>query len=316
MRMSELLNTSKLKPESMPLWRRLARSWQLYVLALPAVIWIIVFAYAPMYGVQIAFKEYKVNLGITGSPWIGLKYFNQLFSLPNFKTLVMNTLLLSVYSLLWSFPVPILLALMLNQVKSKGYKKFVQTVTYAPYFISTVVLVSMLNVFLTPSSGWVNKIVEAMGGKAITFMGDPKWFRTVYITSGIWQGAGWGAIIYLAALGGIDPALYEAAMMDGATRMQQIIHIDLPCILPTVVIMLIMNMGGIMNVGYEKSYLMQNSLNITVSEIISTYTYKIGLLNAKYSFSTAVGLLNSVVSFILVAAANYISRRVTETSLW
>ncbi|MBQ8087538.1 MAG: sugar ABC transporter permease [Clostridia bacterium] len=316
MRMSERLNTSKLKPESMPLWRRLARSWQLYVLALPAVIWIIVFAYAPMYGVQIAFKEYKVNLGITGSPWIGLKYFNQLFSLPNFKTLVMNTLLLSVYSLLWSFPVPILLALMLNQVKSKGYKKFVQTVTYAPYFISTVVLVSMLNVFLTPSSGWVNKIVEAMGGKAITFMGDPKWFRTVYITSGIWQGAGWGAIIYLAALGGIDPALYEAAMMDGATRMQQIIHIDLPCILPTVVIMLIMNMGGIMNVGYEKSYLMQNSLNITVSEIISTYTYKIGLLNAKYSFSTAVGLLNSVVSFILVAAANYISRRVTETSLW
>lgn len=314
--MSERLNTSKLKPESMPLWRRLARSWQLYVLALPAVIWIIVFAYAPMYGVQIAFKEYKVNLGITGSPWIGLKYFNQLFSLPNFKTLVMNTLLLSVYSLLWSFPVPILLALMLNQVKSKGYKKFVQTVTYAPYFISTVVLVSMLNVFLTPSSGWVNKIVEAMGGKAITFMGDPKWFRTVYITSGIWQGAGWGAIIYLAALGGIDPALYEAAMMDGATRMQQIIHIDLPCILPTVVIMLIMNMGGIMNVGYEKSYLMQNSLNITVSEIISTYTYKIGLLNAKYSFSTAVGLLNSVVSFILVAAANYISRRVTETSLW
>ena len=223
---------------------------------------------------------------------------------------------MSVYSLLWGFPVPILLALMLNQVRSKGYKKFVQTVTYAPYFISTVVLVSMLNVFLTPSSGWVNKIVEALGGKAITFMGDPKWFRTVYIASGIWQGAGWGAIIYLAALGGIDPALYEAAMMDGATRLQQIIHIDLPCILPTVVIMLIMNMGGILNVGYEKSYLMQNSLNITVSEIISTYTYKIGLLNAKYSFSTAVGLFNSSISFVLVAAANYISRHVTETSLW
>ena len=315
--MARALSDSRIpKPNSLPLWRRMARCWQLYVLVLPAVAWIIIFAYAPMYGVQIAFKDYKVNLGIFGSPWIGTKYFVQLFNLPNFKQLFMNTLLLSVYSLLWGFPVPILLALMLNQVRNKAYKKFVQTVTYAPYFISTVVMVSMLSVFLTPSSGWVNKIVEALGGKAITFMGDPKWFRTVYITSGIWQGAGWGAIIYLAALSGVDPALYEAAMMDGASQLQRIVHIDLPCILPTVVIMLILNMGGILNVGYEKAYLMQNSLNITVSEIISTYTYKIGLLNAKYSFSTAVGLLNSSISFLLVATANYISRHVTETSLW
>lgn len=306
----------KIKPNSMPLWKRMQRCWQLYVLVLPAVLCIAVFAYAPMYGVQIAFKDYKVNMGIMGSPWAGLKYFNQFFSLPNFDTLILNTLKISVYSMLWGFPMPIILALMLNQVKSHRYKSFVQTVTYAPYFISTVVLVSMLNIFLTPSSGFVNKIIETLGGKAITFMGDPKWFRTVYVASGVWQGAGWGAIVYLAALGGVDPSLYEAAMVDGATKMQRLIHIDLPCILPTIVIMFILNMGSLLNVGYEKSYLMQNSLNITVSEIISTYTYKIGLLNGKFAFSTAVGLFNSVINFVLVISTNYISKKLTESSLW
>ncbi len=314
--MSGKMKELKIKPNSMPLWKRMQRCWQLYVLVLPAVLCIAVFAYAPMYGVQIAFKDYKVNMGIMGSPWAGLKYFNQFFSLPNFDTLILNTLKISVYSMLWGFPMPIILALMLNQVKSHRYKSFVQTVTYAPYFISTVVLVSMLNIFLTPSSGFVNKIIETLGGKAITFMGDPKWFRTVYVASGVWQGAGWGAIVYLAALGGVDPSLYEAAMVDGATKMQRLIHIDLPCILPTIVIMFILNMGSLLNVGYEKSYLMQNSLNITVSEIISTYTYKIGLLNGKFAFSTAVGLFNSVINFVLVISTNYISKKLTESSLW
>lgn len=290
--------------------------WQLYVLALPTIICVLVFSYAPMYGAIIAFKDYKVNMGILGSPWAGLKYFNQFVNLPNFKTLLENTLKISIYSLFWGFPAPILLALMLNQVRSKHYKRFVQTVTYAPYFISTVVLVSMLSIFLTPSSGFINKIIENFGGQAITFMGVPKWFRTVYIASGVWQGAGWGAIIYLAALGGVDPTLYDAAMVDGASKMQRLIHIDFPCILPTIVIMFILNMGSLLNVGYEKAYLMQNSLNIPVSEIISTYVYKIGLINGNFSFSAAVGMFNSVINFALVISANYISRRLTENSLW
>lgn len=290
--------------------------WQLYVLALPTIICIIIFSYAPMYGAIIAFKDYKVNMGILGSPWVGLKYFKQFINLPNFETLLENTLKISIYSLLWGFPAPILLALMLNQVRSNRYKRFVQTVTYAPYFISTVVLVSMLNIFLTPSSGFINKIIENFGGQAITFMGEPKWFRTVYVASGVWQGAGWGAIIYLAALGGVDPSLYDAAMVDGASKMQRLIHIDIPCILPTIVIMFILNMGSLLNVGYEKAYLMQNSLNIPVSEIISTYVYKIGLIKGNFSFSAAVGMFNSVINFVLVISANYISRRLTENSLW
>lgn len=306
----------RLNQHRLPLWRRMLRCWQLYVLVLPALVWIILFAYLPMYGVQIAFKDYKVNLGILGSPWVGLKYFRQFVNLPNFEMLIRNTLLISVYSMIFGFPAPILLALMLNQLRCKRYKSFVQTVTYAPYFISTVVLVSMLSIFLTPSSGFVNRIIVSMGGKAIPFMGDPKWFRTVYVASGVWQGCGWGAIVYLAALGGVDPSLYEAAMVDGATKFQRLLHIDLPCILPTIVIMFILNMGNLLNVGYEKCYLMQNSLNNQVSEIISTYTYKIGLLNAKYSFSSAVGLFNSVINFVLVMLTNGISRRLTKTSLW
>lgn len=314
--MSEATNRRGIRTNTTVLLKRMQHCWQLYVLVLPAVLCIILFSYAPMYGVQIAFKEYKVNLGIAGSPWAGLKYFKQFLNLPNFDTLMVNTLKISIYSLLWGFPMPILLALMLNQVKNKKYKSFVQTVTYAPYFISTVVLVSMLSIFLTPSSGFVNKIIESFGGKAITFMGDPKWFRTVYVASSVWQGTGWGAIVYLAALGGVDPTLYEAATVDGATKLQRMLHIDLPCILPTIVIMFILNMGSLLNVGYEKSYLMQNSLNITVSEIISTYTYKIGLLNGKFSFSTAVGLFNSVINFVLVITTNYISKKLTENSLW
>lgn len=314
--MSGIANTRKVKSNDMSILKQMARCWQLYVLVLPAVLCIIIFSYAPMYGVQIAFKDYKVNMGIMGSPWAGMKYFKQFINLPNFDTLMINTIKISIYSLLWGFPAPVLLALMLNQVKYKKYKSFVQTVTYAPYFISTVVLVSMLSIFLTPSSGFINKMIEGMGGKAIAFMGEPRWFRTVYVASGVWQGAGWGAIVYLAALGGVDPSLYEAAMVDGATKLRRVWHIDLPCILPTIVIMFILNMGSLLNVGYEKSYLMQNSLNITVSEIISTYTYKIGLLNGKFAFSSAVGLFNAVINFVLVIFSNYICKKLTDSSLF
>ncbi len=292
------------------------KSWQLYVLLLPALVYIIVFAYAPMYGVQIAFRDYKTNLGFWGSPWAGLKYFNQFIGLSNFKQLMINTLSISVYSLVFGFPSPIILALLLHQIKFKHFKKFVQTVTYAPYFISTVVLVSMLNIFLAPSTGFVNNLIVMLGSSPVMFTGRPEWFRIVYVVSGIWQGCGWGAIIYLAALSGVSTELYEAAMVDGASRLQRLWHIDIPGILPTIVIMLILNLGNLMNVGYEKTYLMQNSLNIQVSEIIATYVYKVGLLNAQFSFSAAVGLFNSVVNCLLVVVANMISRRLTETSLW
>lgn len=295
---------------------RMLRGWQLYVLLAPALIWLIIFCYTPMYGVQIAFKDYYVKRGINGSPWVGLKYFQQFVGLSNFPILLRNTVLISLYSILFGFPAPILLALMLNQMKHKRYKSFIQTVTYAPHFISTVVLVSMLSIFLAPSSGFVNTIVVSMGGRPITFMGDPKWFRTVYVGSGIWQSCGWGAIIYLAALGGVDISLYEAATMDGASKLQQIWYIDIPAILPTIITMFILQMGNLLSVGYEKAYLMQNALNNQVSEIISTYVYKVGLLNAKYSFSTAVGLFNSVINFALVVLTNTISAKVSETSLW
>lgn len=295
---------------------RVVRSWQLYVLLLPALICIILFAYAPMYGVQIAFRDYKANLGFFHSPWAGMKYFLQFINLSNFWTLLKNTLLISVYSILFGFPAPIILALLLNQLKMKRFKGFIQTVTYAPYFISIVVLVSMLNIFLQPSTGFVNNIIVATGGTRVAFMGRPEWFRSIYVISGIWQGVGWGAIVYLAALGGVNPELYEAAMVDGASRLRRLWHIDIPCILPTIVIMLILQMGNLMNVGYEKSFLMQNAQNNQVSEIISTYVYKVGLLNGKYSFATAVGLFNSVINCILVLSTNAISSRLTETSLW
>lgn len=295
---------------------RIKRAWQLYLLLIPAVACIILFAYAPMYGIQIAFRDFKANLGFLKSPWVGLKYFQQFVALSNFWQLIQNTLLISVYSILFGFPAPILLALMLNQLRFARFQKFVQTISYAPYFISTVVLVSMLNIFLAPSTGFVNNIIVSFGGKAVTFTGRAEWFRTVYVASGVWQGIGWGAIVYLASLSGVNPELYEAAMVDGATRFQRVWHIDIPGILPTVVIMFILQMGSLMNVGYEKAYLMQNALNNQVSEIISTYVYKIGLLNAKFSFSTAVGLFNSLINFILVVSTNMISQRLTQTSLW
>ena len=245
-----------------------------------------------------------------------MKNFERFFSATDFWRLLTNTLSVSVGTLLCSFPVPILLALLLNQIPSRAYKKIVQTVVYAPHFISTVVLVGIISLFFSPSSGIVNFMIRALGGEAIHFMGEPGWFRPLYIGSEIWQNAGWGSILYLAALSSISPELHEAAVVDGANKFQRVLHVDLPGILPTIVIMFILNSGKVMAVGFEKAYLMQTSLNLSTSEIIATYVYKRGLLQSQFSFSTAVGLFESVANLILILTVNFISRRVTDSSLF
>lgn len=296
--------------------RLLKRNWVLYLFVLPAIAYVIIFNYVPMYGIQIAFKNYRAGLGIWGSPWAGLKWFNQFFSSPNCWNLIKNTLTISLYSLIAGFPFPIILALILNYTKSMKFKRFAQTVTYMPYFISTVVLVGMISLFFSPSSGFINTIIKAFGGEAVYFLGDPKLFKHIYVWSGIWQGMGYSSIIYIAALSGVSPELHESARIDGANIVQRMWHIDIPTILPTVVILLVMNVGSIANVGYEKVYLMQNSLNLSTSEVISTYVYKVGLESAQFSFSTAIGLMTTVINFILLIIANTTANKLTGSGLW
>ncbi len=294
---------------------RIWRHREYYLFLLPAVVYAVIFCYAPMYGLQIAFKDYKVSLGVSGSPWVGLRNFTDFFQGYYFWNLIRNTLVLSLYSLIAGFPIPILVALILNELKP-GFKKVTQTVLYAPHFISTVVVIGMITIFFSPSMGVVNTLLNGLGLDSIYFMGNPKYFRHLYVWSGVWQGMGWGAIIYLAALAGVDPGLHEAASIDGASRIQRILHINIPCIMPTIIIMLILQVGRIASVGYEKVYLMQNELNMEVAEVISTYVYKRGLINNNYSFSTAVGLFNNVVNVILVLTANQISKKCSDTSLF
>ncbi|NLV59591.1 MAG: sugar ABC transporter permease [Clostridiales bacterium] len=299
--------------------RTLARIRQdggLYLLLLPAVLYALIFLYGPMGGVLIAFKDYSPTKGIFGSPWVGFKYFNRFLNAYNFSQIFFNTLWLSVYSLVAQFPIPIIFALLLNQMRHRRYKKIVQTVSYAPHFISMVVMVGILNVFLSPSTGLVNALIKSFGGEAVYFLGRADLFRSVYVWSGVWQDTGRSAIIYIAALAGIEQELHEAAMVDGASKLQRTLYIDIPGIMPTAIIMLILNLGRIMSVGFEKAFLMQNTLNITRSEIISTYVYKVGLQNAQFSLSTAIGLFNSIISCILVYTVNSVARRVGETSLW
>lgn len=294
---------------------RIWRHREYYLFLLPAVAYVAIFCYAPMYGLQIAFKDYKVSLGVSGSPWVGLQNFADFFQGYYFWNLIRNTLVLSLYSLIAGFPIPIIVALVLNELTPK-FKKVTQTVLYAPHFISTVVIIGMITIFFSPSMGVVNTLLNGFGKESVYFCGDPKYFRHLYVWSGVWQGMGWGAIIYLAALAGVDPGLHEAAAIDGASRMQRILHINIPCIMPTIIIMLILQVGQIASVGYEKVYLMQNELNMEVAEVISTYVYKRGLINNNYSFSTAVGLFNNVVNVILVLTANQISKKCSDTSLF
>ena len=295
---------------------RAARSWELYLFLLPTLVYFAIFQYGPLYGVQIAFRDYLGALGIWGSPWVGLQNFIRFFHSAFFVSLLANTVSLSLLILVFSFPMPVIFALLLNQLGSQKYKRIVQTVSYAPHFISVVVFVGLIFLFSSPSTGIINILVSKLGGPRIYYMGSLSWFRPVYLLSDIWQETGWGAIIYLAALSGVNPELYEAATIDGATKFQKILHIDIPAIVPTVTILLVLRTGAVMSVGFEKAFLMQTPLNLDHSEIISTYVYKVGLQGAQFSFGSAVGLFNSVVNLALLLAVNRVVRALGETSLW
>ena len=297
--------------------KELRNHWQLFVLIIPALIYLIIFCYIPIAGIVIAFKEYDPVLGIFGSPNVGMDKFKMFFDSYYFTTTIINTLAISVGSLIVNSIFPVLLALLINEVPNQKFKKVVQTISYAPYFISLVVLVGMFNMFLN-SSGLLNDVIVTMFNvDPVDFLGNPKYFRWIYIFTGLWQGIGWWSIIYVGALSNVDMALHEAATIDGASRLQRIRHINLPAIRPTFIIMLIMAFGSLMSVGFEKVYLMQNSANLEVSEVISTYSYKVSFLTVKdFSFGTAVGLFNTVINLILLVSANYISNKVNDEGLF
>jgi putative aldouronate transport system permease protein len=292
-----------------------ARNYDLYLFLLPAVVLYFCFYYIPIYGVQIAFRNYSPANGIWGSPWVGFEQFRRFFRTYQFRTVITNTLTLSIYGLVAGFPIPVVLALIMNSTRSRKFKRVLQTVTYLPHFISTVVFVTIIMLFLSPS-GLFGQISAFFGFTPKNIMGSADLFPHVYVWSGIWQGMGWSSIIYLAALSSVDPTLYEAATIDGASKFQKIVHIDLPSIAPTCIILLILSAGGILSVGFEKAYLMQNTLNLSRSEVITTYIYKIGIQNTQYSFSAAVGLFNNVINFIVLVLVNRISGSLGDTSLW
>ena len=299
-------------------WKKeFKRNWSLYLLVAIPVVYLVIFKYIPMYGVQIAFKDYSLAKGITESQWAGMKYFVKFMSNYQFKTILWNTIAISLYQLL-TFPLAIILALLLNYVGKEKFKKSVQMITYAPHFISTVVMVGIIIQFLDARSGVVNQIIAAFGGETKNFMAYPEYFRHIYVWTGVWQGIGYSSIIYIAALSGVSAELHEAAIIDGASIIKRIWYVDIPTILPTIVIMLILQCGSILSVGYEKIYLMQNSLNLSQSEIISTYVYKQGIASAmpQYSYSTAIGLFVSIVNVILLVIVNTITSKLSDTSLF
>lgn len=293
-------------------------NYQLYIIILIPLIWLFIFRYIPMYGVQIAFRKFQASKGILGSQWVGFLNFKKFFNSYMFSQVIKNTVVISFYQLLAGFPFPIILALALNNTLRLRFKKFVQMVTYMPHFISMVVMVGMVIQFLSPKVGIINFLIQSLGGTPKDFLAEPSYFSSIYVWSGVWQSCGWGTIIYLAALAGIDAELHEAAAIDGANRFQRMLHVDLPGILPTITILLIMNAGNIMNVGFEKAFLLQNNLNLDTSEIISTYTYKMGLASAgaDFSYAAAIGLFNSVINLLLIMIVNMISKKTMETSLW
>ena len=297
-----------LAPRRKSLGGRILDNWQLYLLLLIPVALTIVYKYIPMYGIQIAFRDFKASLGYTGSEWVGLYWFRRFFSSPSCLRMIKNTVLISLYSLLWTFPIPIILSLIINQIRFQRYKRVVQTVLYAPHFISIMVVCGMLRIFLSPSGGLVNLLF----GTSIDFLTESSAFRTIYIASGIWQDAGWGCIIYLATLANVDPGLYEAAKMDGASVFQRIKNIDLPELLPMAILNLIMAAGGLMNVGFEKVWLLQTDLNKATSDVIAVYVYQQGIENAKYSYSTAVGLFNTAVNILLLLIVNKIASKASD----
>lgn len=299
-------------------WKRISRNWGLYLLLLPALVLLILFAYKPMYGVVIAFKNYKNSLGILGSPWAEplFKNFQRFFNSYQCEATIRNTLRLSLYSLAVGFPIPIILALMINQITAMRFRRTFQTILYLPHFISTVVMVGLLLIWLSPSSGLVGAFYRLLGKDAPNVMTSASGFPSIYVWSDVWQHSGWDSIVFLAALSSIDPTLYEAATVDGATRWQKMRYIDLPLLMATACIMLILRAGNLMNVGFEKVFLMQNDLNMSTSEIIATYVYKMGLRNSQYAVSTAVNLFNNLVNFVLLLLVNCVTRKLGETSLF
>jgi putative aldouronate transport system permease protein len=298
------------------LLKQLNESKFLLLLFIPAFIYFIVFEYAPMFGIAVAFKDYNLFRGFWASHWVGLKNFRIFFKNPDFLLLLRNTFLLGFNSLLFGFPAPIILSLLLNEVRNLRFKRFVQTVSYLPHFISNVVVASMVLLFLSPDGGMINVLIEKLGGTSVYFMSKPELFRPIYIITGIWQGIGWGTIIYLAAIAGVNVNLYEAAELDGAGRWRKMWHITIPSIFSVIIILLIMNMGSLLSIGFERVLLLHNPLTYETADIFSTYTYRVGLKSGNFSYATAVGLFNSVISFVLIIAANYTARKVLQTSLW
>jgi len=305
------------KNTTMDAWRRsLRRNYDLYIMFSLPLIWYVVFRYIPIYGIQIAFKDFVASQGILGSEWTGLRHFVRFFRSFYFWRLMRNTLGIALYDIVVGFPAPIILALMLNELRSLRFKRLIQNVTYMPHFLSVVVVVGMIVNFTNPNFGLINEAIKRFGGEPINFMIESEWFKSMFVLSNVWQHMGWGAIIYIAALSGIDPQLYEAATVDGATRFQKILHISLPGISSTIVILLILRVGRILNVAFQKVLLMQNGLNLETSDVISTYVYRVGILEGSYSFSTAVGLFQAVLNVLLLIAANRIAKRLGESGLW
>ena len=302
------------------LGKRLRKDWRIYggayLMGIAVIVYYIVFHYVPLVGAQIAFKDFKPRRGIWGSQWVGFAHFLNFFRSFYFWRLIRNTLTISLAGLVFTFPCAILFALSINEVHHRVFKRMVQTISYMPHFISNVVLCGMVIAFTSPSTGVINLLIRALGGESVDFMSNPRYFRTLYVFSGVWQQTGWSSIIYIAALAGIDREMIEAAQIDGVSRMQKIWYINLPSILPTIIVLLIMNCGRVMNIGFEKIFLLQNALNMEVSEVIPTYVYKRGLLGAQFSFSAMVDLFNSLINLALLVTVNQISRKVSETSLW
>ncbi len=299
-------------------WKKsLKRNYDLYLLLIPVIAYFLIFSYGPMYGLQIAFKDYSPALGISGSPWVGLKHLVRFFNSFYFGRVIQNTLTLSLYSLVVSIPAPLILALLFDEMRGKKLKVVAQTLSYAPNFISTVVLCSMLVMFLTPQTGFIDAILRLFGyTDSSNILSDPNAFSHIYVWSGVWQSVGWSSIIYTAAIAGVSQDLYEVARLDGASRMKQIWYVTLPSILPTIVILSILAIGNVLNIGYEKVYLLQSTSNLPASEVISTYVYKSGLVQAQYSFGSMVGLFNNLINFIILIVANKLAKYFTETSLW
>lgn len=295
--------------------KKIYKNRALYLLLLPSVIILILFVYYPMYGVVIAFKDFSPVDGIIGSPWAGFKYFQRYFNSYQFWPTIKNTLVISVYSILITFPLPIILAMMINQMRTGKFKKIFQVTTYLPHFISTVVMCGMIILFFSPSSGVVASILDLFGIEMGNIMGKPDLFPSIYVWTEAWQHVGWDSILYIAALSAVDPSLYEAAKVDGANKWQRVIHIDFPMILPTATIMFILRAGTVMSVGFEKVYLLQNNLNLPSSEIISTYVYKMGLVSSQYSLSSAIGLFNNVINLMLLLGVNYMAKKMNDSSL-